>query len=121
MESELKASSTSMSNRPGRSNSSEILASPITTGASGAQDFMKVKCRPLCAIATMLGLALAIDYSLFIVSRYREELRKGRTVGDAVERAIATAGKAVVIWRKDPDGEWRAVVDIWNGNPAAAR
>ncbi len=46
-------------------------------------------------IATMLGLALAIDYSLFIVSRYREELRKGRPVGLAVERAVATAGKAV--------------------------
>ena len=46
-------------------------------------------------IATMLGLALAIDYSLFIVSRFREELRRGRTVGDAVERAVATAGKAV--------------------------
>lgn len=46
-------------------------------------------------IATMLGLALAIDYSLFIVSRYREELRRGRAVGDAVERAVATAGKAV--------------------------
>ena len=46
-------------------------------------------------IATMLGLALAIDYSLFIVSRYREELRRGRSVGDAVERAVATAGKAV--------------------------
>ena len=39
-------------------------------------------------IATMLGLALAIDYSLFIVSRFREELRRGRTVGDAVERAV---------------------------------
>src|SRR6478609_5089140 len=46
-------------------------------------------------IATMLGLALAIDYSLFIVSRYREELRRGRTVAEAVERAVATAGKAV--------------------------
>src|SRR4249919_2960754 len=46
-------------------------------------------------IATMLGLALAIDYSLFIVSRYREELRRGRSVGDAVERAVSTAGKAV--------------------------
>jgi RND superfamily putative drug exporter len=46
-------------------------------------------------IATMLGLALAIDYSLFIVSRYREELRRGRTGGEAVERAVATAGKAV--------------------------
>src|SRR5206468_3887516 len=46
-------------------------------------------------IATMLGLALAIDYSLFIVSRYREELRRGRSVGEAVTRAVATAGKAV--------------------------
>ena len=46
-------------------------------------------------IATMLGLALAIDYSLFIVSRFREELRRGRSVGDAVERSVATAGKAV--------------------------
>ena len=47
-------------------------------------------------IATMLGLALAIDYSLFIVSRFREELARGRTVGQAVERAVATSGKAVV-------------------------
>jgi RND superfamily putative drug exporter len=46
-------------------------------------------------IATMLGLALAIDYSLFIVSRFREELTKGRTVADAVERTVATSGKAV--------------------------
>lgn len=46
-------------------------------------------------IATMLGLALAIDYSLFIVSRFREELVRGRTVADAVERTVATSGKAV--------------------------
>lgn len=46
-------------------------------------------------IATMLGLALAIDYSLFIVSRFREELRRGRTVEDAVVRTVATSGKAV--------------------------
>jgi RND superfamily putative drug exporter len=46
-------------------------------------------------IATMLGLALAIDYSLFIVSRFREELGRGRTVGEAVEKAVATSGKAV--------------------------
>ncbi len=46
-------------------------------------------------IATMLGLALAIDYSLFIVSRFREELGRGRSVSDSVERSIATSGKAV--------------------------
>jgi len=46
-------------------------------------------------VATMLGLALAIDYSLFMVSRFREELRRGRTVGQAVETTVATSGKAV--------------------------
>ena len=47
-------------------------------------------------IATMLGLALAIDYSLFITSRFREELARGRSVEQAVERAVGTAGKAVL-------------------------
>ncbi len=46
-------------------------------------------------VSTMLGLALAIDYSLFMVSRFREELKKGRSVGNAVEIAVATSGKAV--------------------------
>jgi len=46
-------------------------------------------------VATMLGLALAIDYSLFMVSRFREELRGGRTVAQAVEITVATSGKAV--------------------------
>ena len=47
-------------------------------------------------VSTMLGLALAIDYSLFVVSRFREELAAGQTVALAVERAVATSGKAVV-------------------------
>jgi uncharacterized membrane protein YdfJ with MMPL/SSD domain len=46
-------------------------------------------------VATMLGLALAIDYSLFMVSRFREELRRGRTVAQAVETMVGTSGKAV--------------------------
>ena len=46
-------------------------------------------------VATMLGLALAIDYSLFMVSRFREELRRGRSVEAAVQIMVATAGKAV--------------------------
>jgi putative drug exporter of the RND superfamily len=46
-------------------------------------------------VATMLGLALAIDYSLFMVSRFREELRKGRDVERAVIVTVATSGKAV--------------------------
>lgn len=47
-------------------------------------------------LATMLGLGLAVDYSLFVTSRFREELQ--RQQGDvplAVERTVATAGKAV--------------------------
>jgi RND superfamily putative drug exporter len=47
-------------------------------------------------VATMLGLALAIDYSLFMVSRFREELALGRSVEEAVARTVATSGKAVV-------------------------
>jgi len=47
-------------------------------------------------LAAMLGLAVGIDYSLFIFSRFRTELREGRTVVDAVARAMGTAGTAVV-------------------------
>ena len=47
-------------------------------------------------LATMIGLALAIDYSLFLVSRFREELLH-HPVGVAVERTMATVGKAVAI------------------------
>jgi uncharacterized membrane protein YdfJ with MMPL/SSD domain len=47
-------------------------------------------------VATMIGLALSIDYSLFTVSRFREELRH-RSVPDAVEHTMATVGKAVAV------------------------
>ena len=48
------------------------------------------------AVSTMLGLAVGIDYSLFLVTRFREELREGESVVDAVANAVATAGKAIV-------------------------
>jgi RND superfamily putative drug exporter len=48
-------------------------------------------------LTTALGLGLAIDYSLFIVSRFREELATGRRVDDAVVRTVETAGKTVLI------------------------
>jgi len=48
-------------------------------------------------LTTALGLGLAIDYSLFIVSRYREELRRGLPVSDAVVRSVETAGRTVTI------------------------
>ena len=48
-------------------------------------------------LTTALGLGLAIDYSLFIVSRYREELRAGRDVEGAVVRTMQTAGRTVAL------------------------
>ena len=47
-------------------------------------------------IMTMIGLAVGIDYSLFILSRYREERANGLSEADAVGKAWATAGRAVV-------------------------
>lgn len=46
---------------------------------------------------SMFGIALAIDYSLFILMRYREELRAGRTAEHAIDAAMATSGLAVVL------------------------
>ncbi|MFD7096557.1 MMPL family transporter [Streptomyces xanthophaeus] len=47
-------------------------------------------------LATMIGLAVGIDYALFIVSRYRAELAEGREREEAAGRAAGTAGSAVV-------------------------
>lgn len=46
-------------------------------------------------VISILGLGLAIDYSLFLVARFREELGAGRTVEDAVVVTISTTGRAV--------------------------
>ena len=48
-------------------------------------------------VALMLGLAVGIDYSLLIITRFRQELIKGRPVADAAGMAIGTAGSAVVV------------------------
>ena len=51
-------------------------------------------------VATMIGLAVGIDYSLFIVSRFREERRGGLEVADAIgaaSRAVFFSGAVVVI------------------------
>jgi putative drug exporter of the RND superfamily len=47
-------------------------------------------------LAAMLGLAVGIDYTLFIVTRFRQELRHGADVGTAVATAVGTAGSAVL-------------------------
>ncbi len=46
-------------------------------------------------VATLLGLGMAIDYGLFTVGRYREELANGLTPEQAVRRTVATAGRTV--------------------------
>lgn len=47
-------------------------------------------------LALMLGLAVAIDYALFILTRYRHEIRSGVAPEEAVGRSVGTAGSAVV-------------------------
>ncbi|WP_406234484.1 MMPL family transporter [Nocardia sp. NBC_01009] len=48
------------------------------------------------SVVSMIGLGLAIDYGLFIVSRYREELAEGYDTKAAVRRSVMTAGRTVV-------------------------
>ena len=47
-------------------------------------------------LTTALGLGLGIDYALFIVSRFREQLAAGDDVPTAVARTVATAGRTVI-------------------------
>jgi RND superfamily putative drug exporter len=47
-------------------------------------------------LIALIGLGVAIDYSLLVVSRWREERAHGRDGDDAVQRAMETAGRAVV-------------------------
>jgi putative drug exporter of the RND superfamily len=47
-------------------------------------------------LVMLIGLGIAIDYSLLVVYRYREELRSGKSKEDALVRTMETAGRAVV-------------------------
>ncbi|MBB5788658.1 MMPL family transporter [Jiangella mangrovi] len=47
-------------------------------------------------VVTLAGLGLAIDYSLLMVNRYREELAGGRTVPDAIRATLTSAGRTIV-------------------------
>ncbi|EYR63057.1 hypothetical protein N866_03485, partial [Actinotalea ferrariae CF5-4] len=47
-------------------------------------------------LALMLGLAVGIDYALFIVARHQDQLRQGLDIDESIGRATATAGSAVV-------------------------
>jgi RND superfamily putative drug exporter len=65
------------------------------TGILAVSAFTDVSSATL-ALALMLGLAVGIDYALFILSRYRTLLAEGSAPFDAVGRAVGTAGSAVV-------------------------
>jgi len=47
--------------------------------------------------ASVIGIGVGIDYALFVVTRFREELRRGRTVADAIPLTLATSGRAVTL------------------------
>ncbi|WP_394525560.1 MMPL family transporter [Paenarthrobacter nicotinovorans] len=70
----------------------------VAVGAVGILSvgiFMPLQSTTL-TLAIMLGLAVGIDYSLFILSRFRTELKEGRSITTAIGRATGTAGTAVV-------------------------
>ncbi len=46
-------------------------------------------------IALLLGLCLSLDYSLFVISRFRDELKNGLDIKEAIAVTEATAGKAI--------------------------
>jgi RND superfamily putative drug exporter len=48
------------------------------------------------SMVTAMGLGLAIDYSLFVVSRFREEMRKGEDTETAIVTTVRTAGRTIV-------------------------
>jgi RND superfamily putative drug exporter len=64
-------------------------------GITIATGFMELQ-STTTALAGMLGLAVGIDYALFIINRYRQELRGGADVPTAIGIAVGTAGSAVV-------------------------
>ncbi len=69
----------------------------VGTGIAGIMALSRVTDVAVYAIniASLIGLGVAIDYSLFLVSRYRDELARGAGTEDAIVAATRTAGKAV--------------------------
>ena len=70
----------------------------IAISLAGTLGFSSVVGIPDTALtlSLMIGLAVGIDYALFIVSRHRTQLARGMPVGDSIARANASAGSAVV-------------------------
>lgn len=77
-----------------------ILTAIVAVGVSMAGLFSLSQVMTISAttpvLAVMLGLAVGIDYSLFIINRYRTYVLEGFSYHDAAARAIGTAGNAVI-------------------------
>ena len=69
----------------------------IVIGLSGVTLWANVVETPdfTVQVASMVGIGVGIDYALFIVTRYREAMQRGKSSADAVVEAIRTAGRAV--------------------------
>ncbi|MBM10547.1 MAG: MMPL domain-containing protein, partial [Chloroflexi bacterium] len=73
-----------------------IVSIILALGISAAIGTMWERSLFVSNIITMIGLVVGIDYSLFVVSRYREERGRGMDKIEAISRAGATASRAVV-------------------------
>lgn len=72
-----------------------IMALMVTTGTAMAVSHVFSLNTAIVQMIAMIGLAVGIDYTLFIVARFREERERGLAIVDAVTRAGETASKAV--------------------------
>ncbi len=73
-----------------------IVAVPVTMAiiyAIGLHTSMSVF---VLNITSIIGLGISIDYTLFMVRRFRDELIKGRSVSDAISWTVATAGESIL-------------------------
>jgi putative drug exporter of the RND superfamily len=82
-----------------RSASLPLLGAVVTVGGAllvllGATRFIDVSSYAVDTVV-LFGLALAVDYSLLMVSRFREEKAAGGTVAEVVERTVAAAGRTI--------------------------
>jgi RND superfamily putative drug exporter len=73
-----------------------IVALLVTTGLAMAASHVFGLNSAVVQMIAMIGLAVGIDYTLFIVARFREERERGLAIVDAVTRAGDTASKAVL-------------------------
>src|SRR5215472_16275785 len=73
-----------------------VVAIAVAMGAVGLLGLAFHLTFTVTNMVSMMGLAVAIDYSLFIVSRYREERRSGAAKHDAIQTTGATASRAVL-------------------------